>query len=737
MTIVTQSTKAVLQGNGANTVFPYTFPIPTTSDIVVTLVELATGAETVLTPSQFSVTGIGGPSGGNVTYPLSGSPLSASFDLVIQRIVDYEQQTDLVNQGGAYPEDIEDALDFLTMQTQQLAELMDRAVLFSVADSASGTLPNAAARANKAFTFDATGAPTASAFPSGVVAISAAMIPVVGASTTAIALQLLGVSAGMLPFVAAANLEAARGTLGFYNTFADAQAASIDATIDFLQTAGYTSVGDLGGVTYKRVVGGSVQLTTADGAQWRIYSSILTPQMFGAVAGGNISTAMTAAFTAAAALNIRKIFIPAGSYFMTAQAAYVTSTSVVSTFAPGIEVFGAGMGSTIIDNRVAAGTPMLAFSHSVALAFQIGTYIHDFTITNTTAVALTRGIELKALYNSCVQRVHTHNNRIGISLSCQLGDSDASINVLYDQCRFEGGSYGLYSDMAAAVTQCSFIRATNCFFTLMDAAGWYYIGFQGSMYNCAFAAIDGVGLQMIYNGANNTMFTADTCSFENCETPSIQINSLVGGSFKNIELANTVFATYPSTQGVNFGNGSAGVAYNIKFEQAFVRVSAAYNPMTMFVFASNSGGCEVANTFWTSFDGTGQVRSTDAGNSNRAIDDAITVGTLGGITTLVLSAGANDNVLINLEGEFFIVTGPGAPFNVTGFQRGSNGRRYILYNSTGQPMTLTHSSGSSSVGNRILGTAGANTVVASGSRVELVYANAPGGGPFWHVLSVG
>src|SRR4051812_12847863 len=118
MTITTTSTKAVYQGNGATTTWPFTFLIPNDDSITVTLVLISSGDETVLAPSVFSVSGLGVPAGGIVTYPLSGSPLAATYKIVVERFVPELQNTDLVNEGGAYPADIEDALDYLTMMSQ-------------------------------------------------------------------------------------------------------------------------------------------------------------------------------------------------------------------------------------------------------------------------------------------------------------------------------------------------------------------------------------------------------------------------------------------------------------------------------------------------------------------------------------------------------------------------------------------------------------------------------------------
>lgn len=198
MTIETTAIKAVAQGNGATTVWPFTFNIPTQADLVLTLVDRTSGNETVISPVNYSVTGLGVPAGGTVTYPLSGSPVSSAFNVVIERSLPLTQETDLQNQGAVYPADIEAALDYLTMVTQQIQDQLNRAIIFSIADTVETTLPVASARANLSLTFNANGDPVATSTLTPGTTVSAAMIPVVTAPTTAAALTALGIPGSLL-----------------------------------------------------------------------------------------------------------------------------------------------------------------------------------------------------------------------------------------------------------------------------------------------------------------------------------------------------------------------------------------------------------------------------------------------------------------------------------------------------------------------------------------------------------
>lgn len=140
MTVESPTNTRIHRGNGITTEFPYTFKIPDMSYVQVSLQDFETGAilET-LTPGSFEISGVGWtlPGGGEVTYPLSGSPIDDTVNIILQRIVPYTQGLDLQNQGGFYPESMENQLDLLEMQIQQLAEQMSRVVLSPIGQNAN------------------------------------------------------------------------------------------------------------------------------------------------------------------------------------------------------------------------------------------------------------------------------------------------------------------------------------------------------------------------------------------------------------------------------------------------------------------------------------------------------------------------------------------------------------------------------------------------------------------------
>lgn len=161
MTVSTETTKsATVVGNGVTTAFPFAFKIFQTSDVSVVLAVAATGVETVLTEGvdysvSMNVDQEGDP-GGEVTYPLSGSPMASTHSLTLVRDVPATQGLDLTLGGSFNPDNIEKALDRVTTLVQQLKEAADRAIKVSVSSGLTpdefflDNITNAEANANAA-----------------------------------------------------------------------------------------------------------------------------------------------------------------------------------------------------------------------------------------------------------------------------------------------------------------------------------------------------------------------------------------------------------------------------------------------------------------------------------------------------------------------------------------------------------------------------------------------------------
>lgn len=126
MTVQNQNVKNVYRGNGSTTVFPFTFAIneshPEYIHVYITNDGGKAAETTDFTCDMETRT---------ITYPKvssSAPKLSATQRLTIYRLLPYEQNLNLVNQGPFFSEDVETQLDDLEMQIQQLNEEKGRSL---------------------------------------------------------------------------------------------------------------------------------------------------------------------------------------------------------------------------------------------------------------------------------------------------------------------------------------------------------------------------------------------------------------------------------------------------------------------------------------------------------------------------------------------------------------------------------------------------------------------------------
>lgn len=199
-------------GNGATSVYAFTFPVFASSELQVTKATNDTTpvVTTLVLTTDYTVTlsSTSLPSAGSIT--LVAGNLTSGYKLSIRRVRPFTQANDLVNEGAFFAATHESEFDKLVMQDQQNAD--DNARSLRLPEVESGTalatiLPDATTRASKYLFWDSSGNPTA-----------AGQSSLGGATTTAYTLTLLD----------DANAATARATLGFTGASGTVAGAQID-----------------------------------------------------------------------------------------------------------------------------------------------------------------------------------------------------------------------------------------------------------------------------------------------------------------------------------------------------------------------------------------------------------------------------------------------------------------------------------------------------------------------------
>ena len=148
-------------GNGTTSVFPFVFKVFDATDISVSRTTTSLGTSTTLALNTDYTVSLNANQdtnpGGSVT--LTAGNLASGFSLLIRSVVTATQSVALTNQGGFYPDVINDALDRGIIIDQQQNDRDNRAI--RVASNELGgnglVLPPAIDRAGQYLAFDSTG----------------------------------------------------------------------------------------------------------------------------------------------------------------------------------------------------------------------------------------------------------------------------------------------------------------------------------------------------------------------------------------------------------------------------------------------------------------------------------------------------------------------------------------------------------------------------------------------------
>lgn len=123
------------QGNGVTTVFPFTFKVFTTADILVTYLDASSVESVLVLTTNYTVSLNADQNtspGGSVT--LLVAPATGTYITLTSQVTN-TQTLALTNSGGFYPESINNALDRTVIQVQQLAEVVSRCIVVAVSST--------------------------------------------------------------------------------------------------------------------------------------------------------------------------------------------------------------------------------------------------------------------------------------------------------------------------------------------------------------------------------------------------------------------------------------------------------------------------------------------------------------------------------------------------------------------------------------------------------------------------
>ncbi len=125
MTVETELNIATFVGDGVAVTFPFTFPVYDADHMQVWLRVITTRVLGQVDSADYSITGIGNESGGDVVFDTAPSD---AFEVVLARVLPLTQDLDILNQGGFHPANLEAEFDILQMQIQQHEEEINRTV---------------------------------------------------------------------------------------------------------------------------------------------------------------------------------------------------------------------------------------------------------------------------------------------------------------------------------------------------------------------------------------------------------------------------------------------------------------------------------------------------------------------------------------------------------------------------------------------------------------------------------
>lgn len=164
MTVSSNTNQVTFLGNGVTTVFSLPFRFFKNQDIKASLIDQDSGDVTPLSLGvDYTLFGAGEPEvDGNAVSQLTMTVAPATGStLYVERVMDVDQPTDIINQGRFFPNIHENVFDRLTMLIQQGIGGLGKSLRVIPTEPPPAFLPVIAQRANRLLSFDDHGDPIA------------------------------------------------------------------------------------------------------------------------------------------------------------------------------------------------------------------------------------------------------------------------------------------------------------------------------------------------------------------------------------------------------------------------------------------------------------------------------------------------------------------------------------------------------------------------------------------------
>lgn len=551
-------------------------------------------------------------------------------------------------------------------------------------------------------------------------------------------------------------------------TRAAAVSASVDSSIQWLQTEGYAAIGDGGGGLYKKVVSApahSGYFQSTDGAYWELQGPVVTLENFGAKGDGTTddTTAVINAFSSHIVIGAKLLGRSGKTYkivgagpamafegvnFDGQDCAFDLRTGPVSGY---VFTFSqqATHRTTTISANAAIGDDSITLASvasivagdwlefAVTLASTSNTYGFVAPVTAIVGSVVSIATSVPIAINSA-----TDGNSVNAVLPSRgtfrnakfIGTSiaNSATAIIFNYCagtvenlRFLDCRGDLSNGGGIFINFCFDLSVRNISLQNSGTAG--KADFTAISSNCNYTGINsdrayGFGLQWAQGCFNNVTNVVSA----KASGRGVKLGAQVLSAFSNINVqqaSENGFAATGGTQRCTFSNiiavNTTGVVLNqhgiwlsdqTNTDNVFVNFKALNNvDADIFVGASDTG-CHFSNGSYGTFTNSGlatlnNVNGVSGGNH----------------ADVTLANGDNNNVALVAARNFWRVAGPTGGFAITGIVAGIDNQRLTIFNAAGQVLTIKNQSGSSTGGNKIFTCTGADVVTGTFSVVDLVY----------------